>query len=84
MSWTPLLPKNTDNPLQKSSGTETRQVLMAADLVILALGYRSNNQVYYDALKSHVTREIYCIGDSFKPANVIDAVRSAYALAVEI
>lgn len=84
MSWTPLLPKSAENPLAKSSGTETKQVSIDADLVVLALGFRANNQLYYTALKNHVAQEIYCIGDSFKPAKVIDAVRSAYALAVEI
>lgn len=84
ISWTPLLPKNTENPLAKSSGTETKQVSIDADFVLLALGFRSENELYYNALKNHVAQEIYCIGDSFKPAKVIDAVRSAYALAVEI
>lgn len=84
MSWTPLLPKNTENPLAKSSGTETKQVSIDADFVLLALGFKSENELYYKALKNHIAEEIYCIGDSFKPAKVIDAVRSAYALAVEI
>jgi len=84
MSWTPLLPKNTDNPLAKKVGDETTSVAMKADYVLLALGFKSNNQLYYDALQARVAKQIYCIGDSQKPAKVLDAVRSAYALAREI
>lgn len=83
-SWTPLLPVNEHNPLAKSTGTHAVKKEIAADFVLLALGYRSEAALYYDALKERVAPEIYNLGDSFKPAKVLDAVRGAYALAMEV
>jgi 2-enoate reductase len=84
MSCTPLLPVNTPNPLAKKVGDETVAKEIPTDFVLLALGYRSENNLYFAALKEHAAPEIYAIGDSFKPAKIIDAVRSAYALAREV
>ncbi|HZJ68656.1 MAG TPA: NAD(P)/FAD-dependent oxidoreductase [Candidatus Eisenbacteria bacterium] len=83
-SWTPLLPDNTINPLAKSSGNDTIKKEIETDFVLLALGYRPEDSLYYQALKEKAAPEIYNLGDSFKPAKILDAVRSAYALAMEI
>jgi coenzyme F420-reducing hydrogenase beta subunit len=82
--WTPLLPKNTENPLAKSTGTDAIKKEIATDFVLIGLGYRSENSLYYNALNERVASEIYNLGDSFKPGKVVDAVRSSYALAMEI
>jgi len=82
--WTPLLPKNTNNPLAKSTGTDAVKKEIETDFVLIALGYRSENNLYYQALKEKVAPEIFNLGDSFKPGKVVDAVRSSYALALEI
>jgi len=74
MSCTPLLPANTVNPLAKKVGAETVTKEISTDFVLLALGYRSENNLYFAALKEHAAPEIYAIGDSFKPAKIIDAV----------
>lgn len=84
MCWTPLLPKNTDNPLAKSTGTDAVEKEIDTDFVLIALGYRSENSLYYNALSERVAPEIYNLGDSFKPGKVVDAVRSSYALAMEV
>lgn len=84
LSWTPLLPKNTENPLAKSTGTQTDPISIDTDFVLLALGFKPDNQLYYQALEEHAAQEIFCIGDSYKPGKVLDAVRSAYALAQNI
>jgi len=84
MSWTPLLPKNAENPLEKSTGTDTTQISINTDFVLLALGFKPNNQLYYQALSQRVAQEVFCIGDSYKPGKVLEAVRSAYALAMNI
>lgn len=83
-SWTPLLPVNEHNPLAKSTGTDAVKKEIAADFVLLALGYRSEDTLYFNALKERVAPEIYNLGDSFRPAKVLDAVRGAYALAMEV
>ena len=51
---------------------------------LLALGFKPNNQLYYQALSQRVAQEVFCIGDSYKPGKVLEAVRSAYALAMNI
>lgn len=84
ISWTPLLPKNTENPLAKKVGDEAKEISIDTDFVLLALGFRPNNKMYYKALEEHLADEIYCIGDCERPAKVLDAVRSAYILAREI
>ena len=84
MCWTPLLPVNTDNPLAKPTGNEAVRKEIDADFVLIALGYRSENNLYYNALNERVAKEIYNLGDSFKPGKVVDAVRCAYALAMEV
>lgn len=84
MSWTPLLPKNAENPLEKSTGSDTTQISIDTDFVLLALGFKPDNQLYYQALSERVAPEVFCIGDSYKPGKVLEAVRSAYALAMNI
>ncbi|HZK10472.1 MAG TPA: FAD-dependent oxidoreductase [Clostridia bacterium] len=83
-SWSPLLPENVPNPLAKPTGTAAVKKEVAADYVLLALGYRAEADIYYDAIKERVAPEIYNVGDSFKPAKIINAVRGAYALAMEV
>lgn len=60
------------------NGTE----LLPADTVVLAIGSRSNNELY--ARLSDSIRAISVIGDANKPRKAMDAIRAAYDLGVSI
>ena len=83
-TWQPILPKNISNPLAKKLGTKAKEEAIEADLVVLAMGGRADDSIYFEALKDHIAPEIYSIGDSFKAARVLEASRSAYRLAARI
>lgn len=83
-TWQPILPKNIDNPLAKTPGTESRREEITAELVVLAMGGRAEDTLYYQALKDHAADEVYNIGDSSKAARVLEATRAAYRLARNI
>lgn len=83
-TWRPILPKNVENPLAKKLGNETRDETLEADLVILAMGGRPDDNMYFKAQEQHVAPELYNIGDSFKAGRVLEATRAAYNLASRI
>lgn len=56
--------------------------LLPADTVVLAIGSRSNNELY-TKLRTSV-RDISVIGDAKEPRKAMDAVRAAYDLGVSI
>ena len=49
-----------------------------ADLVIVAAGVKSLNELYFECVKEHAAPEVYNIGDSLKGARVFEAVRASY------
>lgn len=83
-TWQPLLPENIANPLAKKLGPETRELSLDADLVVLAMGGRPDDALYFDALKNNAAPELYNIGDSFAGGRVLEATRAAYRLALSI
>lgn len=83
-TWNPLLPKNIPNPLAKKLGTETADISLDADLVILAMGGRADEGIFFDAQKQNVASELYNIGDSSRAGRVLEATRAAYNLAIRI
>lgn len=83
-TWQPILPKNISNPLAKAVGTKAKEESIPAELVILAMGGRSDDSLYFETLKQRAAPEIYNIGDCFKAARVLEATRSAYRLALKI
>lgn len=83
-TWTPLLPTNIPNPLLKKVGTETSDVSLDADLVILAMGGRADESAFFEAQKENVASELYNIGDSSRAGRILEATRAAYNLAVRI
>lgn len=83
-TWQPILPKNISNPLAKKIGTKSKEESLEADLVVLAMGGRADDKMYFEALKDHIAPEIYNIGDCFKAARVLEASRAAYRLAYRI
>ncbi len=83
-TWAPILPENVVNPMEKKIAPEYRDVTVKCDLVVLATGVSSENELYYELLKTRAAAEIFNVGDSFKSARVFEAVRSAYRKARNI
>lgn len=83
-TWQPLLPENIPNPLAKKPGAETQDIALDADLVVLAMGGRSDDALYYEALSENTAPEMFNIGDSFAGGKVLEATRAAFRLAREI
>ena len=83
-TWQPLLPKNIPNPLAKDPGDAREKLSIDADLVVIALGGRPDQQLYYDAVKEHIAPEVLNIGDSERPGRVLEAARAGYRLATRI
>lgn len=83
-TWQPLLPANIPNPLAKKIGSETLNLTIEADLVVLAMGGRADETFFFDAQREHVASELYNIGDSYRAGRVLEATRSAYNLATRI
>ncbi|MEG1632666.1 MAG: FAD-dependent oxidoreductase [Oscillospiraceae bacterium] len=83
-TWTPIVPKNIENPLAKKVGVQEVTQELDADLVILALGGRPNDKPYYEAVEARIAPEVYNIGDSFIFARVLEGNRAAYHLAIKI
>lgn len=83
-TWQPILPTNVPNPLAKEIGNETAEQTLDADLVVLAMGGRANETMFFEAQKLHVAPELYNIGDSAKAGRILEASRAAYNLASRI
>lgn len=83
-TWQPLLPENIPNPLAPKLGPETAHFTLEADLVVLAMGGRPDDALYYQAQAAQAAPEMYNIGDSFAGGRVLEANRAAYRLAREI
>jgi len=64
--------------VEKTGGQE----LIPADTVVLAIGSRSNDELYTD-LKDKIDK-LSLIGDAFKPRKMQDAIREAYDEATNI
>lgn len=57
---------------------------LEADLVILALGGRADQSLFFELQKERAAKEIYNIGDSYAAGRVLEAARAAYRLALRI
>jgi len=77
-TWQPILPENINNPLAPKIQTKNMKVEIPADLVIIAVGTRAQNQLYFDLIKQNAVKHVYQIGDSFRPGKVFLAVKGAY------
>ncbi len=86
VTWAPLLPENIKNPLDKfkKEGEISEQKILSADAVVIAVGVKEQNTLFYECQKIRAANEVYNIGDSFAPARVFDAVRTAYRLSRNI
>lgn len=83
-TWNPLLPTNIPNPMAKKIGEEIEDIALDADLVVLAMGGRADETLYFEAQKERVAQELYNIGDSHRAGRVLEGSRAAYHLATRI
>ncbi len=83
-TWAPILPVNIPNPMAKKIGEETIEESIEADLVVLAMGGRADESLFFEAQKDHVAKELYNIGDSNRVGRVLEGIRAAYNLATKI
>ncbi|HWQ59375.1 MAG TPA: FAD-dependent oxidoreductase [Clostridia bacterium] len=83
-TWSPILPRNIENPLAPKLGEDYKDETLECDLVVLATGGRPDDALYFEAQKIHAAPELYNIGDSFRAGKVHEATRSAYALATKL
>ena len=83
-SWQPILPENIKNPLAPKISTKMQKVEIPADLVIVAVGTKSQNGLYFDLVKNNACPAVYYVGDAFRPGKVFVAVKGAYRRCREI
>lgn len=85
-TWAPILPENVENPMDllRKIKDESVERELDADLVVLAMGVRSSNKLFFDCVANNVAPEVYNVGDSFKGAKIFEATRAAYRKARSI
>ena len=83
-TWSPILPKNVENPLAPKISDMFEDETLKADLVVLATGGRANDKLFYELQQAKTAPELYNIGDSFAGGRVLEATRAAFRLAREI
>lgn len=83
-TWQPILPENIVNPLAPKVSTKNEELVIPADLVIIAVGTRPQNELYFDLVKENAVKHVYQVGDAFKPGKVFPAVKGAYRRCREI
>lgn len=83
-TWQPILPKNIENPLAPKIGPEEKEERLEADLVVLAMGGKADDAMFFEAQRIHAAPELHNIGDSFSSGRVLEATRAASALANSI
>ena len=74
----PILPENVKNPLAKKIKEKYEIRELNADIVIIAFGTVSDNNLYFDLVKSNTAKEIYNVGDSLSVGKIFSATKSAY------
>lgn len=83
-TWQPILPDNVENPLAKKIKTDIEEMSIKADLFILAMGGVADRTFFKKAQQEQVAPLIHTIGDSARPGKILEAVRNAYRLGIEI
>ena len=83
-AWKPILPENIKNPFDKKIEQKEEVFELKADLVVIAVGLRPKNDLYYECLKNRVAEKIYNIGDSSSPARVFEAVKAGFLVGTSI
>ena len=83
--WSTLVPDNIHNPFHKTLDPDNVETIeIDTDYVIFATGGIANDGLYYELLRENAAPEIYCIGDSRRPARAWEAITSANEVARNI
>lgn len=85
-TWSPILPENVENPMDMlhKIRDEGQERTLEADAVVVAAGVKSADELFFACQSAHAAPELYNIGDSFHPAKIFEAVKSAYRKARSI
>ena len=83
-TWTPIIPKNVENPLAPKMGPERLIETLPSDLIVLCMGRAANDEPYYKAVEERVAPEIYNIGDSLQAGNLLTGNRAAWHIAAKV
>ncbi len=83
-TWQPVLPENISNPLAPKIQTKMQELEIPADLVIVAIGTKPQNELYFDLVKQNAVDQVVFVGDAIRPGKVFNAVKGAYRRCREI
>ncbi len=86
-TWSPIIPKNIENPLAPKMTNEEYIEQYDADLVVMAIGAKGDDRPFLSAQAEMVAPEVHNIGDSYnteKPGNMWQCTKAAYNLAIRI
>ena len=80
ITWKPLLPENIPNPFAKKIDIKNRETEISADIIILAMGWRPDRNLYEECMRRQVAPEIYLTGDVHSTGRVFEATKGGYAI----
>ncbi len=80
VTWQVVLPENVKNPLARPIREEIQDILLPADLVVLATGFAPDDALYEACIALHAAPELHNIGDAFVPGNIFAATKAGYAV----
>lgn len=83
-TWKPILPENIPNPFAKKIDIKNREIAIPADIIILAMGWKPDRNLYNDCIRRQVAPEIYITGDVYATGKVFQATRGGYAIGRKI
>ncbi|MCC6718565.1 MAG: hypothetical protein IT555_11840 [Acetobacteraceae bacterium] len=69
------------NPFARQPALVEQRMSLAADLVVFAIGLKSNDALHRACIEARTAPEIHNIGDSFRVGRVFDATKAGYATA---
>jgi 2-enoate reductase len=80
ITWKPLLPENIPNPFAKKIDIVNKETEIAADIIILAAGWKPDRSLYEECVRRQVAPEIYQAGDVYSTGKIFEATKSGYAI----
>ncbi len=80
ITWKPVLPENIPNPFAKKIDIKNRETEIAADIVILSIGWKPDRSLYEECVRRQVAPEIYLTGDVYSTGKVFEATKGGFAI----
>ncbi len=84
VTWNPILSEELRRIYLPAREVKEIRELLPADLVVWAMGNRPRRELMSACERCEAAPELYEIGDCFHPGKVLNAVRSAYRLALAL